>query len=94
MNYMNLRQLVKDAPQNLKLYPYIQERYPALEFIKFLQKFPDIFVIHPDNSVQIHNSTFCIHPSTGVKSETSYDEVDACSRDRGEYESDYDSDSS
>ncbi|KFM60470.1 hypothetical protein X975_08928, partial [Stegodyphus mimosarum] len=48
MDFMTLRDLVKEAPKNLSLFNYIEEKYPGLEFLEFLKKYPDIFTVNPD----------------------------------------------
>ena len=87
MDYMKLRKLVKEAPGRLKLYPYIQSKYPAEEFLDFLKKYPQTFMINPDKTVQSYEASFCLGPSPAAnKTDLICDEVD--SFDKREYISD------
>lgn len=53
MNYSALADLVADAPKKLrkKFNQYVQENYPAAQFLDFLAKYPDIFHIRQDRTV-------------------------------------------
>lgn len=89
MEYMKLRKLVKEAPGKLKLYPYIQSKYPAEEFLDFLKKYPETFLVNPDKTVQSYEASFCLmRAPTADKTEVICDEVD--SFDKREYISDED----
>ncbi|GBM05046.1 hypothetical protein AVEN_60233-1 [Araneus ventricosus] len=85
MNYMNLRNLVEDAPQNLKLYDYIEEKYPDAQFLDFLRKYPQIFTLNPNRTVILTqgNSFTLPYMTSSHTSDTNHDEVDA--HDKGEY---------
>lgn len=86
---MKLRKLVKEAPGKLKLYPYIQSKYPAEEFLDFLKKYPEMFLVNPDKTVQSYEASFCLmRAPTANKTEVICDEVD--SFDKREYISDED----
>ncbi|GFX48565.1 uncharacterized protein TNCV_584631 [Trichonephila clavipes] len=92
MNFMNLRNLVEDAPQNMKLYEYIEDKYPNAEFLDFLKKYPHIFTVNPNRTViltQGNNFTLPYMSSSGQSNTTTYDEVDG--PDKKEYVSDSES---
>ncbi|GFR21113.1 uncharacterized protein TNCT_523081 [Trichonephila clavata] len=92
MNFMNLRNLVEDAPQNMKLYEYIEEKYPDAQFLDFLKKYPNIFTVNPNRTViltQGNSFTLPYMSSSGQSNTTTYDEVDG--PDKKEYISDSDS---
>lgn len=90
MEYMKLRKLVKEAPGKLKLYPYIQSKYPGEEFLDFLKKYPETFLVNPDKTVQSYEASFCLMrpPTTANETEVTCDEVDGF--DKREYISDED----
>ncbi|GFS92159.1 uncharacterized protein NPIL_387481 [Nephila pilipes] len=92
MNYMNLRNLVEDAPRNMKLYEYIEEKYPDAQFLDFLRKYPHIFTVNPNRTIILTQGNSFTSPyisSSGQSDTTSYDEVDA--PDKKEYISDSES---
>lgn len=92
MEFMKLRKLVKESPQHLKLYQFIQNKYPGEEFLDFLKKYPNHFLINPNKTVQSYEASFCLLPPPSKKTEVTCDEVD--SFDKREYISDEESSNS
>ncbi|GIY29769.1 uncharacterized protein CEXT_284501 [Caerostris extrusa] len=90
MNYMNLRDLVEEAPQKMKLYEYIEEKYPDAQFLDFLRKYPNVFTVNPNRTVILSQGNSFTLPymrsSSSQQSDTSYDTVDGA--DKSEYISD------
>ncbi|XP_035226854.1 uncharacterized protein LOC118199162 [Stegodyphus dumicola] len=93
MDFMTLRDLVKEAPKNLNLYNYIEEKYPGLEFLEFLKKYPNVFTLNPDRTITYAGPSYCIQAVGNAMKNSAIigDEVDGYNRK--EYVSDSDSDS-
>lgn len=90
MKFSTLRELVAEAPKNMKLYDYIEDKYPDVQFLDFLKKYPNIFTVNRDRTVVLVEGNDFTKRRPKQQENRSQDEVDG-HKDMKEYISGSDS---
>lgn len=90
MKFSTLRELVAEAPKKMKLFEYIEDKYPDVQFLDFLKKYPNIFTVNRDRTVVLVEGNDFTKRMPKQQENRSQDEVDG-HKDMKEYISDSES---